>query len=227
MRRVLLSLVAALLTTFSLPSLAQQANMSGPAGPGPKVNPTLEGIWQLCKFQKSDSGQFELHVLPVIKIISKDGAYHDMVLRGEGGGCGIAEEGTFKKENDTTLILTPQADPQAQEQAVSEKKVVFHLQGPQWMVIERNASEPGKKKHDIWMRLRMIRDGQNLIESFLKGDMGTSEGQGQMRGPGGDNKGKAGGQRQRPNGNRQTQGNSNSSQNQTTSPIDNTWMNDN
>jgi len=224
MRRVILSLVAALLTTLSLPILAQKSN---PGGPGPQENATLEGIWQLCKFQKSDSGSYEVHLMPVIKVITKDGAYHDIFIRTVGGISGIAEQGTLKKENDTTLVLIPEVGPRAEGSVALEKKLTFHLQGLQWMVIDFKAADTEKENHEIWMRLRMLREGQSLIEQILKGDMSPSEEQGPMHGLNGNQNGNVGRQHQRQNGNRRIPGNNTNSQNQVTSPIDNSWMNEN
>lgn len=226
MRRVILNLVAALLTTLCLPALAQQAIIGGSAFRGPQDNVTLEGIWQLCKFQKSDSGRYECHVLPVIKIITKDWTFHDILIRTAGGVSGIAEQGSYKKENDTTLVAISEPLPGSQEKGSEEKKMTFHLQGPQWMVIEHKVPDAGKESHEIWMRLRVIRDGQNLIERLLL-DMNAPEGQNLRRIPGTDRNKNLEGQGQRQNGNRRVQGNSNNSQNQETSPIDNGWMNDN
>jgi hypothetical protein len=227
MRRVILNLVAALLTTLCLPAVAQQSINGGSRFAGTQDKVTLEGIWQLCKFQKSDSGRYECHVLPVIKIITKDGAYHDLLIRTAGGISGIVEQGTYKKENDTTIVVIPELIPGSPQQDVVEKKMTFHLQGPQWMVIERQVTDNGEESHEIWMRLRVIHDGQSLIQELLNADMNSPEGQYQRPHSGNGPKKNFEGQGQRQNGKKKMQSNSNNSQNQETSPIDNSWMNDN
>lgn len=227
MRKVILNLVVALLTTFCLPILGQQPINGGSPFAGPQDNVALEGIWQLCKFQKSDSGRYECHVLPVIKIMTKGGTYHDLLIRTAGGVSGIAEQGTYKKENDTTIVVTPELIPGGPQQDVVEKKMTFHLQGPQWMVIEQKAPDNGKESHEIWMRLRVIPDGESLIQRLLGADINTPDGQYQRpHSDNGRNKNFEG-QGQRQNGKKKMQSNSNNSQNQEASPIDNSWMNDN
>jgi hypothetical protein len=105
--------------------------------------------------------------------------------------------------------------------------MTFHLQGPQWMVIERQVTDNGEESHEIWMRLRVIHDGQSLIQELLNADMNSPEGQYQRPHSGNGPKKNFEGQGQRQNGKKKMQSNSNNSQNQETSPIDNSWMNDN
>lgn len=219
MRRVILSIVAIFLATFSLQSLAQQANTERPKMQEPKGNPTLEGIWQLCKFQKSDSGQYELHVLPVVKTVASNGAYSTILLSGSAGGCGIVGQGTYAKENDTTLVETPLVDPRAEGEAAVASKLVFHLQGPQWMVLDRPGAAGEGVKHEIWMRLRVLHNGSQMLNSIINEN--ASDKDDSMR----PDMGKAPGRGKRQGGAKQKQ--NNNSQSESTSPIDESWMNEN
>lgn len=158
------------LAAFSLTARAQDEAPQG--GPRPHRQATLEGIWQLCTFQKSDSGKLELHLAPVLKILSSDGHYQTIVIKTTAGGCVITGQGTYQKQTDTTYVETPVQRPDAP--AAQQQTITYHLQGPQWMVLDFKTPQSGAVSHEIWMRLRFQPNAAALIEELKKGQEGAS-----------------------------------------------------
>ncbi len=198
----------ALLTTCFAPLLAQQQ------GPAPQGKAGLEGTWQLCKFQKNDSGKYDLHVLPVLKIVQSDGRYQTLLIFSR--GCNIGEQGTYKTENDSILVETPMASP---NETANVKKGIFHLQGPQWMVIDRKSTEGGTTDHEIWMRLRQTPEATQTITDMLEGKV-PKGGPHMQGGPGQRPEGGDKGNFKRGNKNQQSKDIP-----RTNSDVDNSWMN--
>ena len=126
----------------------------------------LEGIWQLFRFQTCDSGRYDVRVLPVLKIISADGTYSNLSIGVRGGGCGIAEQGTLAKQNDSTLVETLDAGAAGAGQAAPQQ-LTYKLQGGQWMVIDRKVND--KVNHEIWMRLRKMPNAQKMVQDMING----------------------------------------------------------
>lgn len=208
MKKTLLTLIVILTTAFGLTCMAQNAEQT-------TVN-TLEGNWQMCMFQQGDSGKFNIRILPIIKTYSPAGTFTTLITRSFGGSCGIVDEGTFKKAEDSTLVET----------STEETTYTYHLKGQQWLVLDSKDAE-GKTTHQIWMRLRKMPNAKQTMESIMKGEGPRGFGRPGREGmrpqfkPGNDTqspKGRRGGQRRGfgNNGNFQRGGND--------SPIDNSWM---
>lgn len=174
MRHKIFSLTVMLFAALNLSLSAQEAPQSGHSGaPGPPKS-SLEGLWQLCTFQKSDSGSIELHLAPVLRILSRDGSYQTVVIKTTAGGCVVTGMGKFEKTSDSTYVEKPQGRP-GEAQSAKEQTVTFHLQGPQWLVLDFKNAADGTESHEIWMRLRYQPNGEALIEELKKGQAGASE----------------------------------------------------
>ena len=164
---------------FELTAAAQDKTSQGEFRPHHQTS--LEGIWQLCSFQTSDSGKLALHLAPVLKILSNDGHYQTVFIKTTTGGCVITNQGTYQKQTDSTYIETP-LHPLDAETGI-QQTVTYHLKGTQWMVIDFKTSQSTKIKHEIWMRLRFKPNGKTLIEQPEKGQesISTDEFPQQMR----------------------------------------------
>ena len=220
MKKIWKSLFIMLLAVAALPVSAQEGEDGKRPEQGEKMKPTLDGVWQLCIFQKGDSGRIEMRVLPVLKTITADGSYCNIGLGMMGSGCGIAGQGKYEKQNDSTLVEKPQAGPRQKEQ-VTEQQLTYHLQGPQWLVIDRKAED--KVTHEIWMRLRHMPQAGKMVEDMLSGNIQAPDGKGGPVSPGQMGPG------QRRRGNRPSRGQQDQpavQQNSTDSTIDNSWMNE-
>ena len=204
-------MVFALLAAICSP-IAAQENNGTPQQKGPRQPATFDGAWQLCIFQQGESGEYEVKLLPVLKLIAPDGSYTNLLLGGD-NKCGIAEQGTYTKVNDSTLTETPKAG-RHNEETPAGQQITFNLQGPQWMVIDR--TEEGKKVHEIWMRLRQFGNGKQMVKDLIAGKS-PQEVKPEERRPGGQ-----GGQRQGGrNRNRMPQ-----MPDQNNSGEENSWMNE-
>ena len=159
-------LFALLLAANCLPLTAHDNSRSRQAEAEQATKAMLEGIWQLCRFQTGDSGRYDVRALPVLKIISADGTYSNLSIGVRGGGCGIAEQGTLAKQNDSTLVETPSVNA-ADGQQAAPQQLTYKLQGGQWMVIDRKVE--GKVNHEIWMRLRKMPNAQKMVQDMING----------------------------------------------------------
>jgi hypothetical protein len=172
MIKKIFSWVIVLLATISL---SAQAQGQAPQGrPQPPRKASLEGIWQLCSFQKSDSGKYELHLAPVLKILSTDGHYQTVVIKTTAGGCVITDQGSYQKQGDTAYVQTPMQHPD-DSTASQPQHVTYHLQGPQWMILDFKTKQSDAVSHEIWMRLRYQPNEAALLEELKRGQEGGDD----------------------------------------------------
>jgi len=154
---------------FAMPVQAQDIPQ-GPEGNGhPK--PSLEGIWQLCTFQKDDKGEVSLHLSPILKTINSDGSYATVITKTTSGGSMIAESGNASKLNDSVIVQVPRASRRMENQQKPDT-ITFQLKGPQWLVIESKNPE-GNTFHEIWMRLRPNPSAKSILDALKKGEEPT------------------------------------------------------
>ena len=179
--------VMVLLSVLCLPLQAQNAPASG--GQSHRGLATVEGIWQLCTFQKGETGETEIHLAPVLKVVSGDGTYNDIIIKTTAGGCVITGSGRYMKANDSLLVFQPSKLRHLDAGAPKADSVTFRLEGPQWMLLERKPATGEEPAAEIWMRLRqqpgskaMMENGDTLQKgaTFQKGErpkMGQGRGQ--------------------------------------------------
>ena len=179
--------VMVLLSVLCLPLQAQNAPARG--GQSHRGPATVEGIWQLCTFQKGETGETEIHLAPVLKVVSGDGPYNDIIIKTTAGGCVITGSGRYTKANDSLLVFLPSKLRHLDAGAPKADSVTFRLEGPQWMLLERKPATGEEPAAEIWMRLRqqpgskaMMENGDTLQKgaTFQKGErpkMGQGRGQ--------------------------------------------------
>ena len=175
------------LSVLCLPLQAQNAPARG--GQSHRGPATVEGIWQLCTFQKGETGETEIHLAPVLKVVSGDGTYNDIIIKTTAGGCVITGSGRYTKANDSLLVFQPSKLRHLDTGAPKADSVTFRLEGPQWMLLERKPATGEEPAAEIWMRLRqqpgskaMMENGDTLQKgaTFQKGErpkMGQGRGQ--------------------------------------------------
>lgn len=166
MNRIANSILAVVCLLAFQPVMAQETPMT-PEGETRKSS--IEGFWQLCTFQKDDKGEVALHLAPVLKCFSADGAYTTLITKTTAGGSLISETGRVEKLNDSVLVLTPRSMRHNELQSKPDT-VTFHLQGAQWIVIDCKEDGEATSNHEIWMRLRSNPAARNMIEAMKKGN---------------------------------------------------------
>lgn len=170
-----------LLSVLCLPLQAQNAPARG--GQSHRGPATVEGIWQLCTFQKGETGETEIHLAPVLKVVSGDGTYNDIIIKTTAGGCVITGSGRYTKANDSLLVFQPSKLRHLDTGAPKADSVTFRLEGPQWMLLERKPATGEEPAAEIWMRLRQQPGSKAMMESgdtLQKGErpkMGQGRGQ--------------------------------------------------
>ena len=173
--------VMVLLSVLCLPLQAQNAPARG--GQSHRGPATVEGIWQLCTFQKGETGETEIHLAPVLKVVSGDGTYNDIIIKTTAGGCDITGSGRYTKANDSLLVLQPSKLRHLDAGAPKADSVTFRLEGPQWMLLERKPATGEEPAAEIWMRLRQQPGSKAMMENgdtLQKGErpkMGQGRGQ--------------------------------------------------
>ena len=173
--------VMVLLSVLCLPLQAQNAPARG--GQSHRGPATVEGIWQLCTFQKGETGETEIHLAPVLKVVSGDGTYNDIIIKTTAGGCVITGSGRYTKANDSLLVFQPSKLRHLDTGAPKADSVTFRLEGPQWMLLERKPATGEEPAAEIWMRLRQQPGSKAMMESgdtLQKGErpkMGQGRGQ--------------------------------------------------
>lgn len=173
--------VMVLLSVLCLPLQAQNAPARG--GQSHRGPATVEGIWQLCTFQKGETGETEIHLAPVLKVVSGDGTYNDIIIKTTAGGCVITGSGRYTKANDSLLVFQPSKLRHLDAGAPKADSVTFRLEGPQWMLLERKPATGEEPAAEIWMRLRQQPGSKAMMESgdtLQKGErpkMGQGRGQ--------------------------------------------------
>ena len=136
------------LSVLCLPLQAQNAPARG--GQSHRGPATVEGIWQLCTFQKGETGETEIHLAPVLKVVSGDGTYNDIIIKTTAGGCVITGSGRYTKANDSLLVFQPSKLRHLDTGAPKADSVTFRLEGPQWMLLERKPAtgeEPAAERN--------------------------------------------------------------------------------
>ena len=173
--------VMVLLSVLCLPLQAQNAPARG--GQSHRGPATVEGIWQLCTFQKGETGETEIHLAPVLKVVSGDGTYNDIIIKTTAGGCVITGSGRYTKANDSLLVFLPSKLRHLDAGAPKADSVTFRLEGPQWMLLERKPATGEEPAAEIWMRLRQQPGSKAMMENgdtLQKGErpkMGQGRGQ--------------------------------------------------
>ena len=155
--------VMVLLSVLCLPLQAQNAPARG--GQSHRGPATVEGIWQLCTFQKGETGETEIHLAPVLKVVSGDGTYNDIIIKTTAGGCVITGSGRYTKANDSLLVFLPSKLRHLDAGAPKADSVTFRLEGPQWMLLERKPATGEEPAAEIWMRLRQQPGSKAMMES--------------------------------------------------------------
>ena len=155
--------VMVLLSVLCLPLQAQNAPARG--GQSHRGPATVEGIWQLCTFQKGETGETEIHLAPVLKVVSGDGTYNDIIIKTTAGGCVITGSGRYTKANDSLLVFLPSKLRHLDAGAPKADSVTFRLEGPQWMLLERKPATGEEPAAEIWMRLRQQPGSKAMMEN--------------------------------------------------------------
>lgn len=155
--------VMVLLSVLCLPLQAQ--NAPAPGGQSHRGPATVEGIWQLCTFQKGETGETEIHLAPVLKVVSGDGTYNDIIIKTTAGGCVITGSGRYTKANDSLLVFQPSKLRHLDTGAPKADSVTFRLEGPQWMLLERKPATGEEPAAEIWMRLRQQPGSKAMMEN--------------------------------------------------------------
>lgn len=155
--------VMVLLSVLCLPLQAQNAPARG--GQSHRGPATVEGIWQLCTFQKGETGETEIHLAPVLKVVSGDGTYNDIIIKTTAGGCVITGSGRYTKANDSLLVFQPSKLRHLDAGAPKADSVTFRLEGPQWMLLERKPATGEEPAAEIWMRLRQQPGSKAMMEN--------------------------------------------------------------
>ena len=170
-----------LLSVLCLPLQAQ--NAPAPGGQSHRGPATVEGIWQLCTIQKGETGETEIHLAPVLKVVSGDGTYNDIIIKTTAGGCVITGSGRYTKANDSLLVFQPSRLRHLDAGVPKADSVTFRLEGPQWMLLERKPATGEEPAAEIWMRLRQQPGSKAMMENgdtLQKGErpkMGQGRGQ--------------------------------------------------
>ena len=101
MKKVLIALV--LLTSVQFAVLAQE-----PAQGEPQAEEQLSpvGFWQLCVLSQGQSGELEMNLMPLLKIIGEEGSYTEVLIRTTGGGCSVVTEAKYEIKDDSTMTVT-------------------------------------------------------------------------------------------------------------------------
>lgn len=92
-----------------LPALVQCAVMAqepGQVEPQGSEEPGLVGFWQLCAISQSETGEPQMNLMPLLKIIGDDGSYTEVLIRTTGGGCSVVTDGKYEIKDDSTLVVT-------------------------------------------------------------------------------------------------------------------------
>lgn len=162
MKNSVFCVAMAVMAVFSLPLHAQNAPVLGDQSF--RGSATVEGIWQKCTFQKGESGETEIYLAPILKIISGDGTYNDVIIKTTAGGCVITGNGRYVKANDSLLVFQPAKMKRFDTEEPRADSATFRLEGPQWMLLERKPVAGEEPSAEIWMRLRRQPGSMPMLE---------------------------------------------------------------
>ena len=162
MKNSVFCVAMAVMAVFSLPLHAQNAPAMGDQSF--RGSATVEGIWQKCTFQKGESGETEIYLAPILKIISGDGTYNDVIIKTTAGGCVITGNGRYVKANDSLLVFQPAKMKRFDTEEPRADSATFRLEGPQWMLLERKPVAGEEPSAEIWMRLRRQPGSMPMLE---------------------------------------------------------------
>ena len=162
MKNSVFCVAIAVMAVFSLPLHAQNAPVLGDQSF--RGSATVEGIWQKCTFQKGESGETEIYLAPILKIISGDGTYNDVIIKTTAGGCVITGNGRYVKANDSLLVFQPAKMKRFDTEEPRADSATFRLEGPQWMLLERKPVAGEEPSAEIWMRLRRQPGSMPMLE---------------------------------------------------------------
>ena len=162
MKNSVFCVAMAVMAVFSLPLHAQKAPAM--CDQSFRGSATVEGIWQKCTFQKGESGETEIYLAPILKIISGDGTYNDIIIKTTAGGCVITGNGRYVKANDSLLVFQPAKMKRFDTEEPRADSATFRLEGPQWMLLERKPVAGEEPSAEIWMRLRRQPGSMPMLE---------------------------------------------------------------
>lgn len=129
--------------------------------------PKLEGVWQLCSLQKSDDGQPQMNMLPVLRVYYGEDFYQTVAIPSE-GGCFVMDQSRIEKTSDSTYTATrikmhPDSIPN------NPINVTYHTFGPLWLTLKFQKEGETEDAVEFWIRV-------------LQNDARADKQQGQMDG---------------------------------------------
>lgn len=157
-----------------VPQAGKDAPRERPARPGGPdgrhsraFKPRLEGVWQLCSLQKSDDGQPQMNMLPVLRVYYGEDFYQTVAIPSE-GGCFVMDQSRIEKTSDSTYTATrikmhPDSIPN------NPVNVTYHTFGPLWLTLKFQKEGETEDAVEFWIRV-------------LQNDARAGKQQGQMDG---------------------------------------------
>lgn len=113
--------------------------------------PKLQGVWQLCSLQKSEDGQPQMNMLPVLRVYYGDEFYQTVAIPSE-GGCFVMDQSTIEKTSDSTYTATtvkmhPDSIPN------TPVNVTYHMFGPLWLSLKFQKAGETQENVEFWIRV--------------------------------------------------------------------------
>ncbi len=118
----------------------------------PRMEPTLNGTWQLCTLTPGDNGQPQLSLLPVLKVIDNELKFQNIGIPSE-GACFIQKQGKIEKTSDSTFVEHRLA--MRRDSATNDNMVYhFRLEGPMWLMIDYTEAGKQEPTNELWLRVQ-------------------------------------------------------------------------
>lgn len=114
----------------------------------------LEGSWQQCSAQDVD-GRMQIVPQPVIKTLTSDGKFQNLVFRMDGNGSFVSTKGSYRVVSDTTYVESIGESLDIPQMKRKDNFLKFRIQDKNWLFISYRLPGSPKEASELWKRVEM------------------------------------------------------------------------